>query len=237
MGSKDGVTMTLSVNSFLLAHGGGYDMIDAGTGTTMGPSLGKQPENLRALGVAPEAIRRIFLTHFHPDHSNGLIDAEGNAVYPNAELYAHEHEARFWLDEDLPANASDMVRNSKRATQRVIAPYRERLHRVNDGEVIPGISAWVHGGHTPGHTAWLIQSGGEGLLLWGDIVHLAAIQVAEPEAAMTFDIDPDGARASRRRAFDRVAADRLYVAGAHLDFPGLGTVTRHGSGYRYEAVG
>jgi glyoxylase-like metal-dependent hydrolase (beta-lactamase superfamily II) len=234
LGLPDDAQVPIDVNSFLLKMGNTYALVDAGCGPSFGPALGKQAENLRAVGAAPEAIRYVFLTHFHPDHSNGLIDGEGRAVYPNAELFAHEKEARFWLDEELPAGATDMMRNSQKNTRRAVAAYPDRLHRVRDGEAMSGISALLQAGHTPGHTGWLIQSGGAGLLVWGDIVHLTAIQVAQPDAAMTFDFDPDGARASRRRVFDRVAADRLFVAGAHLDFPGFGTVVRQADGYRYE---
>ncbi len=228
--------MVLEVNSFLLKRDGGYDLVDAGCGNTAGPTLGKQADNLRGLGVDPTTIRRVFLTHFHPDHSNGLIDGAGQAVYPNAEVFAHADEAKFWIDDDLPAGATEMMINGKRNTLRAMAAYPDRLTRVRDGEVLPGVAAILQSGHTPGHTGWLFQSRGEGILIWGDIVHLAAIQVAEPDAAMTFDYDPANARAARRRTFDRVAADKLFVAGAHLDFPGFGTITRNGSGYRYETA-
>jgi glyoxylase-like metal-dependent hydrolase (beta-lactamase superfamily II) len=73
------------------------------------------------------------------------------------------------------------------------------------------------------------------VLIWGDVVHLAAVQVPRPDAALVFDVDPQAARATRRRTFDRVAADRLRVAGAHLDFPGFGYIVRHGAGYRFES--
>jgi glyoxylase-like metal-dependent hydrolase (beta-lactamase superfamily II) len=99
--------------------------------------------------------------------------------------------------------------------------------------VLPGISAVLQAGHTPGHTGWLVQSNGERLLVWGDIVHLASVQVPRPDAALVFDVDPQAACATRRRVFERVAAERLCVAGAHLDFPGFGSLARDGAGYRY----
>lgn len=228
--------IVFDVNAFLIKRDGGYDLVDAGCGNTAGPALGKQPGNLRALGVDPASIRHVFLTHFHPDHSNGLIDADGNAVYPNAQVFAHADEAKFWIDDDLPAGATEMMINGKRNTLRAMKAYPDRLTRVKDGEVMPGVAAVLAAGHTAGHTAWLFQSGGEGILIWGDIVHLAAIQIAEPDYAMTFDYNPDNARAARRRTFDRVAADKLFVAGAHLDFPGFGTIVRKGAGYAYEAM-
>jgi glyoxylase-like metal-dependent hydrolase (beta-lactamase superfamily II) len=108
------------------------------------------------------------------------------------------------------------------------------MRTVRDGEALPGVSATLLPGHTPGHTGWLIHSGLDGVLIWGDVVHLAAVQVPRPDAALVFDVDPKGARATRQRTFDRVAADRLRVAGAHLDFPGFGYIVRHGASYRFE---
>ena len=99
---------------------------------------------------------------------------------------------------------------------------------------MPGISALRLAGHTPGHTGWLIQSGKEGLLIWGDVVHLASIQIAHPDTPLIYDVDPQAACATRKRMFDRVAADRLMVAGMHLDFPGFGHVVRKGAGYAFE---
>jgi glyoxylase-like metal-dependent hydrolase (beta-lactamase superfamily II) len=237
VGGAENAEQFLAVNSFLIRHGGKNLLVDAGAGNSMQPTLGRLPENLRALGVAPELIDTVLLTHMHPDHSNGLVDAAGNAVYPNAEIVAHETEARFWLDREELATDSERVKRNTAASRRVFSAYGDRLRRVRDGEALPGIAAFMQPGHTPGHTAWLVQSGGDSVLFWGDIVHLAAIQIPHPEAGLVFDVDADMARASRRRVFDWVAADRLRVAGAHLDFPGFGTVTRAGTGYRWEAEG
>ena len=79
------------------------------------------------------------------------------------------------------------------------APYRDRIRRIKDGEVLPGITAMLRPGHTPGHTNWLIQSGGERLLIWGDIVHLAAVQLARPDARLIYDVDTDLAARTRAR--------------------------------------
>ena len=79
----------LAVNAFLLQFNGKRVLVHAGTGSTMGPTLGKLPDNLRALGVAPDAIDIILLTHIHPDHSNGLVDDAGQPNFPNAEVIVH----------------------------------------------------------------------------------------------------------------------------------------------------
>lgn len=235
VGGAQNAEQFLAVNSFLVRRGDKLMLVDAGAGTSMQPTLGRLPDNLRSSGVAPERIDVILLTHMHPDHSNGLVDAAGQAIYPNAEIVAHAEEARFWLDRAELASDSERVKRNTAASRRVFAAYRDRLRRVRDGEALPGIAAFMQPGHTPGHTAWLVQSGGESVLFWGDIVHLAAIQIPHPDAGLVFDVDADMACTSRRRVFDWAAADKLRVAGAHLDFPGFGYLTRKGSGYRWEA--
>ena len=146
-------------------------------------------------------------------------------MFPNAELIIHEVEAAFWLDRALqPSDPERIVGNSKKQ-RAVTAPYRDRIRRIKDGEVLPGITAMLRPGHTPGHTNWLIQSGGERLLIWGDIVHLAAVQLARPEAQADLR--------RRHRTWPRPhasgcsigrRASGLCVAGAHLGFPGFGSV-------------
>ena len=235
-GTKPGEPKSIAVNAFLLELGGRWALVDTGSGNTMGPTLGKLPDSLRACGVAPEEIATIFLTHLHPDHSNGLVDDGGRAVYPNAELILHEREAQFWLDRDEATGASERIRRNIARAAVTTTPYRSRMRTVRDGEVAPGVSAMLLAGHTPGHTGWLIASGRSSLLIWGDLVHLASIQVPRPDIGLVYDVDPQAACATRRRMFDRIAADRLAVAGAHLDFPGFGTIVREGTGFAFEAA-
>lgn len=223
----------LAVNCWIVRHHQRVVLIDTGAGTTV-PTLGRLPENLRALGIAPDAIETILLTHLHSDHANGLVDAAGLPVFPNAELILHRKEAGFWLDRNVTPDDSERLRRNTLGAQRVTAPYRDRIRRADDGEVLPGISAVPLHGHTPGHTGWLMESRGERLLIWGDIVHLAAVQIPRPDAALVFDVDPDAAVAVRRRIFDQAASENLLIAGAHLDFPGFGYMLRDGDGYRYE---
>ncbi len=231
-GRKDHVS--ISVNAFLLKLGTKLALVDTGSGNTMGPTLGKLPDNLRARGVAPEQIETIFLTHLHPDHSNGLVDDAGQPIYPNAEIVLHETEARFWLDRDPSTGESERIRRNIAKAAVTTSPYRKRMRLVGEGEAVPGVSALPLAGHTPGHTGWLIQSGREGLLIWGDVVHLAAIQIPRPDTGLIYDVDPRAACATRARMFDRVAADRLRVGGAHLDFPGFGFIVRNGAGFGFE---
>ena len=234
-----GQPLPLDVNSFLIRHRGKLILSDAGTGQALQPiqkNLGKLPENLRAIGVDPSAIDVVMLTHLHSDHSMGLVDQEGRAVFPNAELIMHEVEAAFWLDRALRDNDPERITRNSKAQRAVTAPYRDRIRRIRDGEVLPGITAMLRPGHTPGHTNWLIQSGGERLLIWGDIVHLASVQLARPEARLIYDVDTDLAAATRQKVLEWVASERLTVAGAHVGFPGFGRVTRSGDRFAVKAA-
>jgi glyoxylase-like metal-dependent hydrolase (beta-lactamase superfamily II) len=112
-----------------------------------------------------------------------------------------------------------------------IAPYQNQRKTPGDG-VFPHVNAVPLSGHTPGHTGYLVESGGEALLIWGDICNVPDIQVRRPEVTMAFDTDPQAAIATRKRAFDMAVADKLLVAGMHLHFPGFAYLSREGDGYR-----
>jgi glyoxylase-like metal-dependent hydrolase (beta-lactamase superfamily II) len=230
-----GQQITLDVNSFLIRHNGKLILSDAGSGHTMQPTLGKLPENLRAIGADPAAIDIIMLTHLHGDHSLGLLDRNGQATFAKAQIILHEVEAAFWLDRTVQPDDGERITRNSKVQREVMAQYQGRIRRIRDGEVLPGITATMRPGHTPGHTNWLIQSGGERLLIWGDIVHLAGVQLARPEARLIYDVDTDLAAATRQTVLEWAAKERLTVAGAHLQFPGFGRVERSGSQFVIKA--
>jgi glyoxylase-like metal-dependent hydrolase (beta-lactamase superfamily II) len=221
----------LSVNAFLVEGRGTRALVDAGSGNTMGPELGKLPDNLRASGVALDSITHVLLTHIHPDHSNGLIDGEGKAWFPKAELVVQEAEIKFWCERELSQAAHERQRTNMVRARAAFAPYAKRTTRIGNGEFLPGIHAQMSPGHTPGHNTWIIEGGGESLIIWGDTIHMAFLQLARPDIAFIFDVDPEQAVKSRVRLLDQVSSDRTRIAGMHLDFPGYGFVTRRDGRY------
>ncbi len=162
--------------------------------------------NLTAGGIDPKAIDTVLLTHMHPDHSAGLTDmSNGELLFPNAELVMHENEPAHWFDDGALAKADERSANLFfQAGREQVAPYKKRTRLFKQGEVFPGVTAIPSHGHTPGHTAYLVASGNEQLMIWGDTVHVPEVQTAFPEAGMGFDTDLAVAAASRKRMFDRV---------------------------------
>ncbi len=225
----------LSINAFVLHLRDKLVLVETGSGNYFGDVAGHLVGNHKAAGIAPEKIDTILLTHMHPDHSAGLTDlATGRKVFPNAELVMHESEPKHWFDDAAMAKGTErekkfMFQQGREQT----TPYKSAWRLFKQGEVLPGITAIPAPGHTPGHTAYLIDSQGERLLIWGDTVHIPEVQVPRPEVAMVVDTDPAGAVASRKRIFDMAASERMLVTGMHLHFPGFGHIARQSGGYAF----
>lgn len=225
--------LVLPVRTFLIRTLKRLTLVDAGSGTTKGPSMGHLPSSLAALGVAPESIDCLLMTHLHMDHIGGIVDEAGLPAFVNAELVMHEAEARYFLetpDEQLDARSRrnlEFQRNAVRA-------YGKKCRKVRDGEGIEGVRARLAPGHTPGHTLWEVGSGSAKAVVIGDVIHLGAVQLARPDSAMIYDVDADGAVATRCRVLAEWANEDVVVAGAHLPAGGIGRISRDGAGYRFD---
>jgi glyoxylase-like metal-dependent hydrolase (beta-lactamase superfamily II) len=222
----------ISVNCYALGLRDSIVLIDTGAGTAMGPSLGRLHKSLQLAGIRPGDVTTVLLTHAHPDHSNGLTDASRHAYFPNAELVMHEDEVAHWFDDARMAQATPRRREDNfEAARRQIAPYKNQLRTFRSGEVIPNVRAVPLPGHTPGHCGYLIESGEESLLIWGDTVHIPDVQVPCPEASVSLDTDAIAAVATRKRVLDMAATESLLVAGMHMHFPGFARIVRHDGGF------
>lgn len=221
---------SIHINCYLVRGGGRSILIDAGAGGFKQWG-GRLTANLLLAGIHPSQIDTVLLTHAHPDHVGGLMDASGAAVFPNAELVAHHREVAFWQDDGNLSRAPERARGNFLVARQSFDGYRDRLRTFEGGEVLPGITAMPLPGHTAGHTGYRLESGGQNLLVWGDIVHFPQIQVPRPDVSIAFDQDAHLAGDTRSRLLDLVASDRLLIAGMHLGEPGFARIERTGKNY------
>ncbi|MEX0140515.1 MBL fold metallo-hydrolase [Massilia sp. LMS1-1-1.1] len=227
---------SIHINCYLVRGRGRTILIDAGAGGFKQWG-GKLKVNLALAGVQASDIDTILLTHAHPDHVGGLLDASGEAAFPDAQLVVHQHEVAFWEDDGNLSRASERARGNFLFARKVFDKYREKLRLFTGNEVLPGISAMPLPGHTAGHSGYRIESGGRSLLIWGDIVHFPQIQIARPDVSIAFDQDPLLSSETRSTLLDVVSADNILIAGMHLGELGFARIQRKGNLYRivYEA--
>jgi glyoxylase-like metal-dependent hydrolase (beta-lactamase superfamily II) len=224
-----------SVNGFLINTGSKLVLIDTGAGILFGPSVGKLLSNLKASGYRPEQVDEIYITHMHGDHVGGLLMGR-KAAFPNAIVRAAQQEADFWLSKANMDAAPKDRKDGYVGAMNSLKPYvAAGKFKPFDGdlELVPGIRAVATPGHTAGHTVYTVESKGQRLVLWGDIMHVAAIQFSDPAVTIAFDTDTAMATAARKKVFADAAAHGDWVAGAHLSFPGIGHLLATGTGYTY----
>lgn len=230
---------TLQLNALVVATGSNKVLVDTGAGTEFGPSLGRLATNLQSVGIQPEDIDTVILTHAHPDHIGGIVAPDGALTFPNAQYSISEAEWTFWTAPDLNVRLARLEEAFKplflSAAHRHLSSIADRvtLYR-RDQEIVPGIHALAAPGHTPGHSALLIASGDAQLLHTADVFHHAAFDLEHPHWQTAFDYDPAQAYATRRQLLDRAAADRTHLMAYHIPFPGVGHIRARGGHYEWE---
>lgn len=228
-----GEAVPTSVNAYLVNTGSHLVLVDAGAAALFGPGLDQLHGNLKASGYQPEQVDVVVITHMHGDHIGGLIQA-GKIAFPNATVMADKHDADFWLSADNLEKAPQDMKLFFQGAQAVLSPYVSAgkfKPFEGDTEIVPGVKAIATHGHTPGHAVYSVESKGQKLVLWGDLMHVAAVQFPKPEVTIQFDSDSKAAMAHRKRAFADAAKGGYWVASAHLPFPGIGHLRADGRGY------
>jgi len=223
-----------SINAYLVDTGSRVVLVDTGAGELFGSVGGKLPESMAAAGYQLEQVSDVLITHIHTDHSGGLTRG-GKMMFPNATIHVGQADVDFFLDR---ANLDKGLKPEYlEEALKTVGPY-QRAGKLKpfaaESEILPGITAIPTPGHTPGHSFFRVESEGEIIDFWGDIMHVGLIQFSRPEVTITFDVNQDAARAQRLEQFETAASERRLSAVAHLPFPGIGHI-RHEDG-RYDWV-
>lgn len=231
-GYLPGASATASCTAYLARLNGMTILVDAGAGDIFD---GHMREALAKAAVAPERIDHVLLTHLHLDHVGGLL-RDGEPIFSNAKVWLAEAERAFWRDDAATAELAkrltpilggDFIATHVKVARGALAAYDGQLHFFSgEREILPGIATVPLFGHTPGHCGYALGGNREKFFIWGDAVHVAAVQFALPEAGMVFDWDAGMAVAARRWAFDMATANGWLSAGMHLPFPGMGKLRR-----------
>ncbi len=212
-------------------------LLDTGTGGQISPTAGMVVENLAAAGIAPTEVDQIVISHFHPDHINGIKDKDNNLIFPNAEIMVPEPEWAFWMDDAnmnaAPAAMTETFRNQRR----IFSDIAKRVTHFAPGkEVAPGIETLAAPGHTPGHTVFAVHSGNQSLMVLSDTAQHPAVFARHPDWQAAFDVDGAETIVTRKKLFDRAAADRMLVTGYHFPFPACGHLVKTATGYEHVPI-
>lgn len=210
-----------STNAFLIKTPNQYIMIDSGTGAG-----GIIIEKIKSLGVEPDKINTVLITHLHGDHFGGLVK-DGKAVYPNAKIYLSAKELEYFT-----------VTNVNQGAVNALAPYKSKIVTFEPGALsdrnrkalLPGIFPIAAYGHTPGHTIYLLESGSDKLLIIGDLLHVALVQFHIPSVSASYDMDGQTAALTRTQVFTYAATNKIPIGGMHVVYPGVGILEAYNQG-------
>jgi glyoxylase-like metal-dependent hydrolase (beta-lactamase superfamily II) len=231
--------VTVPFNPQLVNTGGKLVLIDCGSGTaaheqTKG-AVGRLMQNLVAAGVDPKSIDIVVMSHLHPDHTNGIRAADGSMAFPNAEIKVPAKDWEFWMSEENAAKAqsNEMMKGYFANVKKIYAGIESKVTKYDWGkEVAPGITSIAVAGHTPGHTAFAVASGGSKVLIQSDVTNIPELFLRNPDWHVAFDTDPVAAQETRHKFYDMAAAEKATVVGFHFAFPSIGHVEKDGTKYR-----
>lgn len=223
----------VSINAYLVDTGSRVLLVDTGAGRLFGPDVaGRLPAALAAAGYRPGQITDVLITHMHTDHSGGLTDG-GRMLFPNATVHVGQSDIAFYLNpkpNQKPIFGGRMLYDQAQTTVGVYARAGKVRSFTGRTQLLPGVTAIPTPGHTLGHAFYRVESRGDAIEFWGDLMHFGALQFPEPGITLGYDVDSPAAAAQRARQFAGAARERRRVALAHLNFPGIGYIRAEAGG-------
>ncbi|MGL4637521.1 MAG: MBL fold metallo-hydrolase [Beijerinckiaceae bacterium] len=219
-------------NTMVVNTGSKLILIDSGFNNNGAATTGQMVANMAAAGIDPKAIDTVLISHFHPDHINGVRSKEGALVYPNAEIIVPSRDVTHYMDDAKMNALPEAARGAHMVARRVFGPIMKDVKQGEwSKEWAPGITAIQSDGHTPGHTSFVVSSGGKSLLVVGDASNDPRLFAKNPEWHLGFDLDKAQAVTSRKKLLDMASADKMQVSFYHAAFPATGFISKNGPGY------
>ncbi len=229
--------LTPPCNVTLWRDGTNTVLFDAGSGPDFQPTAGKLSEAMEAMGLTVEEVTHVVFTHGHPDHLWGLLDEFDEPVFPNAEYAIGAAEFDYWTDPDTVDTIGEARTAFAVGAARRLAVIADHVRRLADGEeVLPGLTARLTAGHTPGHLSFDLDGGPVPVSILGDAIGNHHVAFERPDWASGSDQDGNMAAATRVALLDRIVAEERAIVGFHLPEGGIGRVERAGAGYRFAAA-
>jgi glyoxylase-like metal-dependent hydrolase (beta-lactamase superfamily II) len=220
-------------NQYLVDDGERLILIDTGPAGTLGQS-GRLPSALDAIGVRPESIDAVIITHTHQDHIGGLV-AGGRQNYPNSEVYVDRRDVIYWTDPAKQASAPDYVQNSFALSAEMVRLYPKLQAIDGERQISRGVSTVDLTGHTPGHIGVRIEDGGQSLIMASDML-FPVVHPRTTDVFFLFEQDRAAAKAMRDKFYPRAADEKALIAATHMPFPGLGRIVSDGGKLRWAAA-
>lgn len=222
---------------YLVVAGNTKFLIDTGFADNGPPTAGRLKANLAAAGHDIASIDHVIISHFHGDHINGLLNKDGSQVFPKARIHVPAPEMAFWSDDARIATLPQGVQGAAANAKRVFGAYGDRVVRFEPGaELAPGIRSAAAFGHTPGMSVFTVSSEGQSFMYVADVTNVPSLFARSPDWAVTFDMDAEMARQTRRRIFDQLVKDKTAMGGFHFPFPAIGTLEAAGNGYQFKPM-
>jgi glyoxylase-like metal-dependent hydrolase (beta-lactamase superfamily II) len=222
-------------NLTLLRHDDRVILFDVGSGPDFQPTAGFLPDALDAMGLYPEDITHLVITHGHPDHIWGLLDDFDEPFLPEAEILMGRTDFDYWMNPNTVDTISAARQSFAVGAQRRLEAVADLVSFFEDGqEILPGVAARASFGHTPGHMSFELRDGSESLMVIGDAIGNHHVAFARPDWHSGSDQDPELGAQTRVALLDQLAHDQMRIAGFHIP-GGLGHVERDGGGYRFVA--
>lgn len=227
----------LEQNILVLNTGSKLVLFDTGMGdsTLFGPTTGQMMRNLASAGIDPADIDAIVCTHAHCDHVWGIIGANGNPNFPNAQIYISQTDFDFWTDEaKLSMKEPGYMIPFVQGARANLLPLRDRIIFFKEGEeFLPGIQAMSAPGHTLGHTIFMITSEGQTMAAIGDTTHHHVLLLERPLMEFAFDTDPKLSAQTRYKVLTMLAEERIPMIAYHFPWPGIGHIAKRGDGFQF----